>query len=115
LCAINNILYVGGDFTSVNGNAWNRIAQFNITTQTWSSPFGTGLNNICLAFYAINNILYVGGKFTSPYLRIATWNITTQVWSNPFGTGANNEVWALYGVGSIVYIGGIFTSVNGII
>jgi hypothetical protein len=58
---VNNILYVGGAFTSVNGNAWNHIAQFNITTQTWSNPFGTGLNNHFVALTSVGNIIYVDG------------------------------------------------------
>ena len=79
----------------MNGNSWNRIAQFNLTTQTWENPFGTGLNgNRCLILSSIGNKLYLGGDFTTANNitsnRIAVWNITTQNWEYPFGSGLNN-------------------------
>ena len=41
LAYVNSILYVGGDFTFVNGNSWAKLAAFNTLTNIWFNPFGT--------------------------------------------------------------------------
>ena len=117
---INDILYVGGDFTRVNGILWSRIAKFNTTTSTWTNPFGNGLNNTCYTIITYNNILYVGGTFTTAgstgCSSIAVFNTNTSLWSNPFGTGLSGGSAACYCLllyNNILYIGGNFTAVNG--
>lgn len=58
-------MYVGGTFTSINGNAdMNRIARYNSTTNTWSS-LGTGLNGTVTAICVIGDVVYAGGVFTN--------------------------------------------------
>jgi hypothetical protein len=86
---VNNILYVGGDFTSVNGNASiQNIAQWN--GSTWSAV-GTGLGNAVGAIATYKGILYAGGSFTDAGGNttadyIAQWN--GSIWS-PVSTNLN--------------------------
>lgn len=89
---IGSILYVGGKFTNVNGvSGYNRLAVLTTTTNTWSNPFGTGLNDICRVLIPIGSALYVGGDFTTvngnSWNRIAAFDTVAATWSNPFGTG----------------------------
>jgi len=117
--SIGNILYVGGTFTSIGGISANRIASYNISTNTWSNPFGTGLNNTCFALATIGSMLYVGGIFTTvntvnSWNRIAAFNTITSTWSNPFGTGLDNNCNALLSIGHILHIAGNFTTANGV-
>jgi hypothetical protein len=96
----NQILYVGGNFTTVTDNNditidASYIASWSITKQRWRS-FGknkqNGLNAACNAVTIdVNNqVVYIGGNFTkmSDAFQIdqsanyvAKWNISTQTWS----------------------------------
>lgn len=114
-------LYIGGQFTSVNGVPANFIARWNGTT--WSSV-GSGVNGtvFTMAVYDSGSgpQLYVAGSFTtaggSGANRIARWNGTT--WS-ALGSGVNGSaVTAMCvhddGDGPDLYIGGNFTTANGV-
>ena len=115
----NNILYIGGDFFYVNGNNWNYIAAFNITTNVWFNPFGTGADNPIGTLYILNNYLYICGGFTTingnAWNYIAAFNTLTNTLFNPFGAGSglNGGVFSISSLSNILYIGGGFTSVNG--
>jgi len=74
--APNGYVYVGGNFTSINGVAANRIAYWN--GSTWN-PMGSGMNNLVLAIaVAPNGDVYAGGSFTTAggvaCNRIARWD-----------------------------------------
>lgn len=66
----NGILYIGGEFSGVNGVAANRIARY--TTGTGWQALGTGIEaSDCNAYPSVNVVrdfggssLYVGGKFS---------------------------------------------------
>ena len=58
-------LYIGGDFTSVDGRVHNRIAAFNTATGQLVSSFAPSFNARVKAITATNSIVYVGGSFTS--------------------------------------------------
>jgi trimeric autotransporter adhesin len=65
LAAIDDDLYVGGQFTQAGGAATNQIAVFD-TTQTgntgWSA-LDDGVNSVVRALTAVSDDLYVGGFF----------------------------------------------------
>jgi len=73
----DNILYLGGGFTTIDGVSAAYIAQYNGTA---FSSLGTGLNAACNSVVvALDGMLYVGGNFTSAggitlTDRIAKWN-----------------------------------------
>ncbi|MFN3341157.1 MAG: hypothetical protein ACK40M_00570, partial [Flavobacteriales bacterium] len=65
--SVNNILYLAGNFTHVNGIARRNLAAVDLGTNTVLSSFNpiSTMNGsiLCLARYGTR--LYVGGEFTS--------------------------------------------------
>lgn len=64
----NDILYVGGDFSTVNGaTTRNRIAAFDTNTGSATSfnPNVSGGNVYSLVLDSTNGLLYAGGDFTT--------------------------------------------------
>lgn len=112
------ILAATGQFTSIGGGAFTRIAYYN--GSAWGG-FGSGLNSDGLAIaYDSNDVLYVGGAFTSANAvtvnYVTYWNGTTFVSMgvNTFGTGGvNNTVFdILFTRDGTLYITGDFTQTS---
>lgn len=110
-------VYVGGAFTTIGGQARNRLAALDAVTgnaTSWNPAPGTGaVFTLALA----GSTLYVGGGFTSiagqTRNRVAAFDITTGnllAWDPNVG-GAN--VRAILPQGSTVYLSGGFTLVGG--
>ena len=85
--ANNDLLYVGGEFTNLNGIAEaDYVASYNITTNTWASldNNGAGDGSLTSTVYGLavdsaNGEVYVGGIFINAdgianADRIAKWN-----------------------------------------
>ncbi len=121
-------VYVGGSFDVVSGVSTlvNRIARYNIATNTWHT-LGTGAQNGVNGFvYALavdgSGGVYVGGVFTQAggvsANNVARFDPATNSWS-ALGTGAQNGVndfvyaLAIDGSGG-VYVGGNFTQAGGV-
>jgi hypothetical protein len=102
-------LFVGGDFTQINGISTPFIARWNGTD--WSS-LGSGMNSVVEALVAHGNELYAGGSFVLaggiPAQRFAKWNGRT--WSQP--GAVNGWVYALAASPHSVFVGGAFFSIN---
>src|ERR1035437_4712362 len=109
---VNNLLYVGGAFTSAGGNTANRIAQWN--GANWSS-LGTGMDGNIGALTIYNGKLYAGGYFTTAggntANSIAKWNGTN--WSSLDTAGLDNSVNAMTVYNNELYVGGSFTMAGG--
>jgi hypothetical protein len=58
-------LYVGGDFTSVNGTTHNRIAAFDTATGALVSAFSPKLDAAVKALAVTDSAVYAGGTFTT--------------------------------------------------
>ncbi|MGD0651420.1 MAG: fibronectin type III domain-containing protein [Verrucomicrobiia bacterium] len=107
-------IYVGGDFTAVNGGgvAAQYIAKWN---GAWSQP-GVGLSGVVQALAASGSQLYAGGKFTGFGSTIAN-NIAVydgSGWSTlGSGVAGDGEVKAIAANGNKVYVGGTFTNAGG--
>jgi len=108
LHANDTLLYIGGQFTLVDGMLnVNRIAVYDGTN--WDK-LGTGMNNEvnCLAIY--NYELYAGGHFTSAggnsVTYVAKWDGTN--WS-AVGSTLDGPVLAMAVFKDELYIGGEFT------
>ncbi|HET9054856.1 MAG TPA: hypothetical protein VFM90_11815, partial [Cyclobacteriaceae bacterium] len=109
-----NILYFGGQFTSVNGTARNRIAAFDLSTNTL-----TGWNPDCngtiytLAVYS--STVYAGGSFTAIggqiRNKIAAIDATTGLataWNVGMSGSNLYHVYAIAANESTVFFGGSF-------
>lgn len=113
--SLTGILYVGGSFTSVNGDIdAGCIAQFDTNTSTWNRIGTAGMAG---AYPSVNAItfegatLYAAGFFDTAdgteVNNVAKWNGVA--WS-ALGTGTNDEVNALIIEGTGLYAGGYFTT-----
>ncbi|MBI2270656.1 MAG: T9SS type A sorting domain-containing protein [Bacteroidetes bacterium] len=111
----NGKLYVGGNFTLVDGTTpANRIACYDGTS--WAAV-GSGLDNNVRLLYVYNAELYVGGYFTTAggvsAVRIAKYDGTT--WSTVgTGVGMSGVPYAMATYGGNLYVGGEFGSVDGL-
>ncbi len=112
-------LYVGGEFSATADSAvtnLNRIARYNLTTNTWSPLSNNGLNSSINSLAISGGNLYVGGAFTrtsdsavTNLNRIARYNLTTNTWSPLAFNGLNSSVFALAVSGDDLFAGGFFT------
>jgi hypothetical protein len=110
-------LFVGGDFTNIEGVVANSTVKWDGVV--WSA-LGSGIEvgSVYQGIYALavsGTDLYAGGDFTvaggTAANNIAKWDGTT--WS-PLGSGMNGEVLALAISGTNLYAGGNFTVAGGI-
>jgi len=108
--SVNNIVYVGGNFTSFCGSPRQRIAAMNLTTGALL-PWNPGANADVYSLYVHNGSLYAGGFFTTiggqPHNRIAKFTGPTgpiSTW-NPNVT-SGNYVNCIVGKGNKIYFGG---------
>ena len=111
-------LYVGGDFTTVDGHAHQRLAAVNLTTGTLKSGFKPKVNSVVRAIAATGSAVYLGGDFTSvggkAHSRLAAVRATT---GTPYkwAAAADRAVYALAMVpgNKRVIVGGRFQKLNG--
>ncbi len=105
-------LYAAGQFTQLDNQNLNNIAEWNGVN--WSPLSGGGLNGTVRAMTVHNGVLYVGGQFTMAgnvaVNNIAAWNGST--WSNVGGgvTGINPSpiVYSLFSTNNGLVVGGQF-------
>ena len=112
---------IGGEFTSYNGTAMNRIARLNADgSLDGSFNPGTGTNGTIFSIASQpDGKVLIGGVFATyngtPRNNIARLNADGSLdGSFDPGTGANNLIWSVvYQPDGRVLIGGDFTSYNG--
>jgi hypothetical protein len=110
----NHLWYVGGSFTTLDGQSINRIA---VSSNGYTfTQVGSGFDGpvYTLAFY--NGELYAGGNFTMSGVttvnHIAKWNGVT--WQS-LGGGAQSSVLSLEVYQGELYTGGQFGTVSGML
>jgi hypothetical protein len=92
-----SVVYVGADFTTVDGAARNGIAAFSAATGALLSGFTANLNSSIRALATTNSAVYVGGSFSTANSvsrgRLAAYAFAgaLQGW-NP---GANSTVYSM--------------------
>ncbi|MBK6873794.1 MAG: hypothetical protein IPG94_21120 [Kineosporiaceae bacterium] len=112
-------IYVGGDFTQVNGKVRNRLAVFSAATGALLTDFQPGVNGTVRALQTIGDVVYAGGLFTStggnPRYRLAAFSATNGAlltWAPQANMGVRSLL-ALPAQNKIV-VGGSFTTMNGV-
>ena len=112
---VNNITYIGGNFTSINGQARRNLAAFdsngNLTSWNPIVNMDAGINNLVIS----GNTIYASGYFATingqARNRLAAFDSNGNLTSwNP---SANHVVDILAVSGNTIYVGGYFTIING--
>ena len=120
-CALGDLFYFAGSFSSINGTSANNIASYAQSSGAFAALGSNGPNDEINAVYCdeTDSELWVGGKFTSPASAVAVWDTKAGSWSKaPFGglSGAAAEVLSITSNSSalsIVVAGSFITSFQG--
>ena len=123
-------IYIGGAFTSLNGQARSKVAAFNTVDGTLDSTFnpltisaGNGAAGIyTLTLSQDESLLYIGGPLSSvggvARVGIAALNSSNGTLATSFqaiiNSGANIFSTVLSPDGNTLYLGGTMTSVGGV-
>ncbi|MDH2428942.1 LamG-like jellyroll fold domain-containing protein [Sphaerisporangium sp. TRM90804] len=111
-------IYVGGDFTSVDGQTRNRLAAFDTATGALDPAFAPSVGNIVRGITVSDDTVYFGGNFFSVNGQsrsrlgaVARSNGANRSWAPT----TDDEVYALLMSpdDSRVIVGGKFQSLNG--
>ena len=112
-------VYVGGDFTTVNGETRSRIAAFDTATGSLVASFAPNIGYHVYAIAVTPSVVYVGGNFqgvgTASRSYLAAFRTSDGAlldWAPAAGGGMVNAL-AVSPDGSKVAVGGRFTSLNG--
>lgn len=111
-------LYIGGDFTTVDGQARNHLAAFDTATGQLT-PWAPSTDGQVRALAVTGTDVYVGGNFRSasgqPRSRLAQFSRATAALSSWAPVVDNGYVWSMTLVPdrSALVVGGSFTSVGG--
>jgi hypothetical protein len=117
MCVVNDILYVGGYFDTVDGiNGYLNIAAFNLSDPVvaWSNPFATSftaLDGYINTLSNIQNILYIGGLFNftvnsvSQATNVMTFDTSSAEWI-PLPFILNDECFQIISSGYTIYMCG---------
>ncbi|NAS25162.1 PKD domain-containing protein [Herbidospora sp. NEAU-GS84] len=109
-------IYIGGDFTQVNGQTRNRVAAFDVATgnlESWAPSVG----NVVRAITVSNSTVYIGGNFFNvngqSRNRLAAVNRSNGA-NQPWAPDTDDEVFALIMSPdqSRVIVGGKFQQLN---
>ncbi|MGY1594183.1 PKD domain-containing protein, partial [Geodermatophilus sp. SYSU D00708] len=112
-------IYVGGDFTTVDGVARGHVAAFETATGRLVTGFAPTINKPVYSLLATKTTVYAGGDFTTAggqtRTRLASFNATTGALT-AWAPTANSTVRAMVldPTGSRLLFGGQFDQVNGV-
>jgi hypothetical protein len=111
-------VYVGGDFTKVDGKDHNHLAAFDTSTGALIDSFAPNVHNRVRAIAATDSTVYVGGNFFNvngkSRTRLAAVKASDGSNIDTWKPVANDdEVYALAVYGDRVIVGGRFQQLNG--
>jgi PKD repeat protein len=113
-------LYVGGEFTNINGTNRYRIAALNPTTGAVDTSFRAQTDYRVRSILVTNDTVYAGGSFgvasNQPRQNLAAWTRSGGFvlnWAPQAGSGQVMALAQVPGSDRIV-VGGAFTSINGV-
>ncbi|MFI7589619.1 PKD domain-containing protein [Spongisporangium articulatum] len=110
-------IYVGGDFTTANGVARNRIAAFDATTGALVTAFNASVNGRVRAVDVVGTTVYAGGQFTTAggvaRSRLAAFSSTNGALLS-WAPNADAEIFAITAAGpGQMVVGGRFQNIAG--
>lgn len=120
LAVASGVLYVGGSFTEMSGQARASLAAFTVSTGALTSwaPQATGTFPTVRAIAVSGSTIYLAGYFDhmnaeprSGFAAVSTSGVL-QPW-NPEASGCSTPGLALAVTTTTVYVGGCFTSIGG--
>ena len=112
-------IYVGGDFTTVDGQARGHIAAFDVATGALVPGFAPNVNGTVRTIAASASTVYYGGSFSTVNAvrrgSLAASNAGTGALTS-WAPGADGVVWSMVLTpnGSRVVIGGQFSNLSGV-
>ncbi len=110
-------LYIGGQFTAVDGNPYTRLAALDSSTGILDPSFSVPVDGEVRSMTASGTTLYIAGNFTTvgsvDRTDVAAIDTTTGE-VLPFAANPSGMVESIDVMGGVAYLGGKFTSVNGV-
>lgn len=113
-------IYVGGDFTTVDGQVRQHVAAFDTATGALVPSFAPYVNGQVKAVTATNTTVYVGGAFESAAgkarKRLASFQASNGSMNAWAPSAEGGYVWSLLAVpgGSKIIVGGAFQTLSGV-
>jgi len=108
---VNNIIYVGGNFTKINGVTTGPLAQLSNSAWTGIAPTMTG--EVHALYYDNSGNIYVGGNFNVPSgpSRAGVYNIAGATFA-PIGAVCNGFVYGFIIQNQQLFVGGTFLTID---
>lgn len=104
-------VFVGGQFTTVNGLTRPRLAKLGADTGAVVAGFEPRVSGAVKAVEVAGADLYIGGSFAN---RVAKLDVTTGAARTGFAASADKPVYSLALHADTLYVGGAFTSLGGV-
>lgn len=114
---LDGVLYVGGDFTTVDGESRDHLAAFDTSTGKLTD-WNPGANDDVLALAAAAGAIYAGGRFTEVGGSMQSYLAELDPTSGditPWNPDVSSRVNRIVVADSTLYIGGTFSQVGGAI
>ncbi len=112
-------VYVGGDFTAVDGQPRGHVAAFNTGTGALDASFHPSISSSVRSLAATSSTLYAGGNYSSVngvarkgLSALSATNATPTPWAPTVDNGSALAM-VLAPDGTRVIVGGSFTTLNG--
>ena len=114
-------LYVGGEFTEVQGAAQNYLAKINKLTGARSPTFNANIpENMGIKINSLlihNNQLFLGGQFSQvsgqARTNLAAISISTESLDTNFVPNPDGAVYQMVTTGTYLYVAGTFNNIGG--
>jgi len=111
------VVYVGGNFTAINGVAVGHIAALDEVTGALIPTFTHTVAGEVRALAIGNGLLYAGGTFTvadgQTRNHLAAYNLVTGALDPTWVPSADDHVNGLWFANNQVYLAGLFKTING--
>lgn len=111
----NGILYIGGNFTTINGTARNRVAALNLSTGALTS-WNPNVNGVVAGILTNGTDIFIGGAFSTAggasRANLASVNMTTGA-ATSLNVAVSGSIYTMAMSGDVLYIAGYITTVGG--